>query len=744
MALKQPKTTDEWYKFMAAYNPTWTPAKVDSSIKNYGQQQLLDTYQDVVRTVDGVFNKGIGKELGLLMNSNNQKTATDEWRASNTAEWVKRNSANAEQSLSSNKDYFEKLATAGFLDSETLDKFNSLVSSVKQYIPTLSVQPSTYGSAKVDNAGLNSSLVNNVAGKEPVATVGAPLLPAPQQKVNNGSTPVPPSNNPAVDVSKFAKLNDQQLFMAIYKGEIKPSKDDPAWTALYQNGQPTPAQTEAYTKWANFLKTNPFPVKNDAPQATQTVNPMDEISRIDEEANKMQSEDLSKLLNSNKKVDLSGSAALVEKLLGSMENKGGQPVQSLEQIMADQRAALGVGELETSLNTVDSQIAKLDADYKSLMPEEENRLVSVGQIRRRQSTLDLQYQRQKNDLLAEKNSITNELNMKYGVINSMVSLAGQDIKNASDAYNTQFNQAVSMINLVKGIEQDAKTEEERKTDNARANIQIMSNLLQSGNISYGDLPMSSLIDIKNMEIQAGLPVGFTSYVRETVKDPIVSTLTAYNDPSGHRIQPIMTKNADGSVQIQNIDIGLVENANKSGTSGVGVGGGGSKGTPEQALTLTPGGLGGQCGRFVNNYSKLRMGDTYQEKMNEMDSSIKKPEAGMVFVMPYKDTGHTGFIQSISEDGKTATVVDSNWGLDEKIQIHDIPISKMTGFQRVWSDEESQAQTASQAQTIEIPSTGLGWFDELFGGSITIPAETAPSVSAPSSSGSSSGGFVPVY
>jgi hypothetical protein len=206
----------------------------------------------------------------------------------------------------------------------------------------------------------------------------------------------------------------------------------------------------------------------------------------------------------------------------------------------------------------------------------------------------------------------------------------------------------------------------------------------------------------------------------------------------------MTKNADGSVQIQNIDIGLVENANKSGTSGVGVGGGGSKGTPEQALTLTPGGLGGQCGRFVNNYSKLRMGDTYQEKMNEMDSSIKKPEAGMVFVMPYKDTGHTGFIQSISEDGKTATVVDSNWGLDEKIQIHDIPISKMTGFQRVWSDEESQAQTASQAQTIEIPSTGLGWFDELFGGSITIPAETAPSVSAPSSSGSSSGGFVPVY
>jgi len=87
--------------------------------------------------------------------------------------------------------------------------------------------------------------------------------------------------------------------------------------------------------------------------------------------------------------------------------------------------------------------------------------------------------------------------------------------------------------------------------------------------------------------------------------------------------------------------------------------------------------GGQCGRFVNKITNLGVGDSYTSKMSKMDKSIKTPQAGMVFVMPYNNTGHTGFIMSI-KDG-VATVKDSNWSLDEKIKIHTIPVSKMTGF-----------------------------------------------------------------
>jgi hypothetical protein len=70
-------------------------------------------------------------------------------------------------------------------------------------------------------------------------------------------------------------------------------------------------------------------------------------------------------------------------------------------------------------------------------------------------------------------------------------------------------------------------------------------------------------------------------------------------------------------------------------------------------------------------------------MAKMDSSIKYPEPGMVFTMPYKDTGHTGFIVGIS--GKNAIVKDSNWNVSsapEKVTTHLIPIAKMTGFRKV--------------------------------------------------------------
>lgn len=102
----------------------------------------------------------------------------------------------------------------------------------------------------------------------------------------------------------------------------------------------------------------------------------------------------------------------------------------------------------------------------------------------------------------------------------------------------------------------------------------------------------------------------------------------------------------------------------------------------KALTYKPGSYGGQCGTFVNKNSGLQLGDSYEDKMSKMDPRITTPAPGMVFVMPsstakYKDNGHTGIILSI-KDGM-ATVIDSNYDDNEKVKIHQIPISKMTGF-----------------------------------------------------------------
>lgn len=102
---------------------------------------------------------------------------------------------------------------------------------------------------------------------------------------------------------------------------------------------------------------------------------------------------------------------------------------------------------------------------------------------------------------------------------------------------------------------------------------------------------------------------------------------------------------------------------------------------EKVVSVSDGVKGGQCGRFVNKYTGLGLGDSYQSKLAKMDPTIKTPEPGMVFVMPYSWTGHTGFIIGVNNDG-TVTVKDSNYGFDETVKTRIMPISKITGLTRV--------------------------------------------------------------
>lgn len=110
----------------------------------------------------------------------------------------------------------------------------------------------------------------------------------------------------------------------------------------------------------------------------------------------------------------------------------------------------------------------------------------------------------------------------------------------------------------------------------------------------------------------------------------------------------------------------------------------TNGAVSKAINVPDNSKGGQCGRFVNKYTGLGLGDSYQSKLAKMDSSITYPEPGMVFVMPYSWTGHTGFIERVNNDG-TVTVKDSNWFKKTKpgkVATHKIPIAKITGLKRV--------------------------------------------------------------
>ena len=110
-------------------------------------------------------------------------------------------------------------------------------------------------------------------------------------------------------------------------------------------------------------------------------------------------------------------------------------------------------------------------------------------------------------------------------------------------------------------------------------------------------------------------------------------------------------------------------------------------TGEPAVDSWNGKVGSmQCGQFVNSYTGLSMGDTYDSKISAISGSeVDTPQVGDVFVSPYKDIGHSGFVTGVSADGKQVTVKDANWdGKTGQIGTHTMNVDDMR-FARPASD-----------------------------------------------------------
>jgi len=229
----------------------------------------------------------------------------------------------------------------------------------------------------------------------------------------------------------------------------------------------------------------------------------EEIIDIDKTANEDSDAEYEILTeDGDKDVEVSDSAKLVKKLLAKLDEEPEKDKTTTE-VYSEQRELLGIDDLENQFAASEAALEKLDADFASTLEEEEGRRVGMRTIRRRQTAQELKYNRQRRDLVADRNSLANQLNMKYNVLNNIVKYTGQDYDDAQQDYQFKFNATMQLTNLLVGIEDKAKTVEERQNDNARANLQIMYGLFKGGNVSYDSLDSATQLDIKNMELQAG-------------------------------------------------------------------------------------------------------------------------------------------------------------------------------------------------------------------------------------------------
>lgn len=318
----------------------------------------------------------------------------------------------------------------------------------------------------------------------------------------------------------------------------------------------TPATQPAPQPTAATGGTAPSGGRAPATPAPQTPNPQAAVDAINALANQTQGKGASAIDEAGLDYGDSINTLLTEatKLLTGAEKPAQQT--RVENYTA-QRAALGIGAIEDQYAAAQNEVAALDAQYQNELEAEGIEVKSMREIQRGQSKIELEYNTRRRELENKQTRLANQLNMKYGVLNTMVTLTGQDMDSARAEYNNRFSQIVSLTQLLTGVQASAKSDLEKSKDNARANLQIVQNLLTSGSLTYAQLPESARTDIRNMEISAGLPQGFLSFVTQTVKDPI-QHFTEYTAADGTKKVSLITRGKDGQLTTTTVSLGAVK------------------------------------------------------------------------------------------------------------------------------------------------------------------------------------------
>lgn len=207
------------------------------------------------------------------------------------------------------------------------------------------------------------------------------------------------------------------------------------------------------------------------------------------------------------------------------------PLNRLE-LLNQQKASLGVVDLETELNTIKTEENQIKADLRATTGAEEGKSVALGVMAGRITEEQRQANTKLDYLNVRKATLVDELTTKYNAINTYIQYAGLDYQDAVKAYEGEFDKNIQIQNLISGFRKEAwtyatdaiklnETIKQNNIDNARANLTTITNAITNGQMSYANLPAEQKLQIQKLEIQSGLPVGTVAGMQLSAKDKIL-------------------------------------------------------------------------------------------------------------------------------------------------------------------------------------------------------------------------------
>lgn len=203
---------------------------------------------------------------------------------------------------------------------------------------------------------------------------------------------------------------------------------------------------------------------------------------------------------------------------------------NLAQDLTNYRSSYGVTDLETQLSDLKTQQNDLLAASKKQSFAERSKTVAMNVINGR---IGQEEQAANERLTVLNNSITtvtDQLNTKYKVIDSLMSAKQIDYNNAVTSYNSQMSTNIAMFNAAKSIEENTKTEEAKVIDTARSNAQITLNALTATGATYDTLTPEQQTNLTKLGVQSGLGANFFSAVlKVSAGKDILTTITSADD-----------------------------------------------------------------------------------------------------------------------------------------------------------------------------------------------------------------------
>ena len=211
------------------------------------------------------------------------------------------------------------------------------------------------------------------------------------------------------------------------------------------------------------------------------------------------------------------------------------------------REEQGVVGLETSLTELKAQKEALIAEDRARRFDAEGKPVALGVIGGRVSEIERQTNERIDAINRQINTATDQLNTSYGMIETYINLAGMDYTDAVNSYNTEFNQNLQIYKIV-----DEERDEQQEL--ARANLQTYQNAITKGNIDYGSLSSDQKVFISKLEVQSGLPIGFTAQLKaDNAEGKVLSTTTRTS--GGQKFVDVVLQMSDGSMKVQTQGLG---------------------------------------------------------------------------------------------------------------------------------------------------------------------------------------------